>query len=155
MPRFNERLLQSLATCRTSIVLDDTFRIIELSEHIANVPKLSHSLTNASKTQDSKLLKTIKKEMNHESTRKPLGVLLNLCKTVDQARVLVQFCQCISEKSLDKTVSLTAARGRGNHSYIIVFIASSKSFIRFWAHAWLLSLKKILASGCPRSLRAE
>lgn len=43
----------------------------------------------------------------------PVGVLVNCCKTLDQAKALLKFIEAISEKTLKSTVSLTAARGRG------------------------------------------
>ena len=43
----------------------------------------------------------------------PMGKLIELCATLDQAKVLLQFSMAITEKLLRTTASLTAARGRG------------------------------------------
>ncbi|KAA0190246.1 hypothetical protein HAZT_HAZT001215 [Hyalella azteca] len=110
VPRFNERLLQSLSTCRTCIVIDDHLRVVPHSSHIATVKPLNHKLANAADTQENHKLVALKKSV---ADTPPVGKLVELCKTLDQAKVLLQFSLCITEKLLRTTVSLTAARGRG------------------------------------------
>jgi len=125
VPRFNERLLQSLSSCPACLVLDDQLRVVEHSEHVANVNKLQHSLTAASKDQDSPVLAKLKASIKDMP---PMGVLVGLCKTVDQAKVLLQFSFNITEKTLNTTVSLTAARGRGKSAAMGLAVAASIAF---------------------------
>ena len=47
------------------------------------------------------------------------GVLLNQCRTLDQAKALLEFIDAITDKKLDRTVSLTAARGRGKYEKLL------------------------------------
>jgi N-acetyltransferase 10 len=67
----------------------------------------------------------------------PIGSLVTLAKTVDQAKSLLTFVDAIAEKTLQSTVTLTAARGRGKsaalglavsaaiaHGYSNIFITS-------------------------------
>jgi N-acetyltransferase 10 len=58
----------------------------------------------------------------------PTGCLLNLCKTLDQAKALLEFIDAIADKKLDRTVSLTAARGRGKSAALGVAIAAAIGF---------------------------
>lgn len=56
---------------------------------------------------------------------KPIGNLVKLCKTADQARSVMQIVDIVSEKSLKSTVSLTAGRGRGKSASLGICIASA------------------------------
>jgi N-acetyltransferase 10 len=42
----------------------------------------------------------------------PVGPLVQLCKTIDQAKCVMTMVDSISEKNSKATVSITAARGR-------------------------------------------
>lgn len=50
---------------------------------------------------------------------------MSICKTLDQARAVMQVVDTISEKSLKTTISLTAGRGRGKSSALGISIASA------------------------------
>ncbi|OAD62367.1 N-acetyltransferase 10 [Eufriesea mexicana] len=52
----------------------------------------------------------------------PISSLVNCCKTIDQ------FIECISEKTLRSTVSLTAARGRGKSAALGLAVAGAITF---------------------------
>ena len=58
----------------------------------------------------------------------PTGSLLNQCKTIDQAKALLEFIDAITDKKLDRTVSLTAARGRGKSAALGLSIAAAIGF---------------------------
>ena len=53
---------------------------------------------------------------------------MNLCKTLDQAQALLEFVDAITDKKLDRTVSLTAGRGRGKSAALGLAIAASIGF---------------------------
>jgi len=68
---------------------------------------------------------------------KPVGELVKLAKTLDQAQAILTFVDAIAEKTLSSTVTLTAARGRGKsaalglaitaalaHGYSNIFVTS-------------------------------
>ncbi len=59
-----------------------------------------------------------------QSTR-PIGNLVALCKTYDQASTVMQIVDNISERSLKSTVSLTAGRGRGKSAALGIALASA------------------------------
>lgn len=54
-----------------------------------------------------------------------LEVLVNLTKTVDQAKAVLLFIEAIAEKTLRSTVALTAARGRGKSAALGLSIAGA------------------------------
>jgi N-acetyltransferase 10 len=56
---------------------------------------------------------------------KPVGELINLSKTVDQAQAILTFLDAIAEKTLSSTVTLTAGRGRGKSAALGLAIAAA------------------------------
>jgi N-acetyltransferase 10 len=56
---------------------------------------------------------------------KPVGDLVKLAKTVDQAQAILTFVDAIAEKTLSSTVTLTAARGRGKSAALGLAIAAA------------------------------
>ncbi|XP_036620292.1 RNA cytidine acetyltransferase [Trichosurus vulpecula] len=123
--RFNERFILSLASCKNCIVIDDQLNILPISSHIANIQALPP------KTQDDDLspsdleLKELKESLQDTQ---PVGVLVDCCKTLDQAKAVLKFIEGISEKTLRSTVALTAARGRGKSAALGLAIAGAVAF---------------------------
>ncbi|KAG6091086.1 killer toxin resistant protein, partial [Claviceps sp. LM454 group G7] len=60
--------------------------------------------------------------------KQPVGSLIKLAKTVDQAKALLTFTEAISEKTLRSTVTLTAARGRGKSAAMGVAVAAAVAY---------------------------
>uniref|UniRef100_A0A673MM47 RNA cytidine acetyltransferase n=1 Tax=Sinocyclocheilus rhinocerous TaxID=307959 RepID=A0A673MM47_9TELE len=58
----------------------------------------------------------------------PVGVLVDSCKTMDQAKAVLKFIEAISEKTLRSTVALTAARGRGKSAALGLAVAGAVAF---------------------------
>ena len=58
----------------------------------------------------------------------PAGPLINLCKTLDQAKAVAQFIDSLAEKQLKPPTSLTAARGRGKSAAMGLAVAGAVSF---------------------------
>uniref|UniRef100_A0A667WAS4 RNA cytidine acetyltransferase n=1 Tax=Myripristis murdjan TaxID=586833 RepID=A0A667WAS4_9TELE len=58
----------------------------------------------------------------------PVGVLVDNCKTMDQAKAVLKFIEAISEKTLRSTVALTAARGRGKSAALGLAVAGAVAF---------------------------
>lgn len=73
-------------------------------------------------TKEQKELKDLKLQLKDT---KPIGNLVGICKTLDQARTVMQIVDTISEKSLKTTISLTAGRGRGKSAALGISLASS------------------------------
>jgi N-acetyltransferase 10 len=59
---------------------------------------------------------------------KPIGPILNKCVTLCQAKVLLRLLDVSTEKSLNTTCSLTAARGRGKSAALGLAIAGAIGF---------------------------
>ncbi|KAK3929460.1 RNA cytidine acetyltransferase [Frankliniella fusca] len=119
--RFNERFLLSLASCNRCLVVDDELTVLPLSSHLLDVKPVSKSEIEP---HDSELVEL--KESLRDT--QPIGVLINCCKTVDQAKALLKFVEAISEKTLRSTVSLTAARGRGKSAALGLSVAAAIAF---------------------------
>lgn len=113
-PRFNERFLLSLSSCPSCMVVDDRLNILPVSSHLFN-------LTALPKPEDINELTPKQQELVDRKSSlqdsQPLGALANLCKTIDQLNALNEFVQVLQDKISKATVSLTAARGRGNYQY--------------------------------------
>jgi len=56
---------------------------------------------------------------------KPIGNIVGICKTLDQARSVMQIIDTISEKDLKTTLSLTAGRGRGKSAALGICLAGA------------------------------
>ena len=131
-PRFNERFILSLSGCKTCIAIDDELNILPLTSGIKEIKAVSlpgmkegeepTDLSNLYLTTEQKELKDL--QLSLKDT-KPIGNLVALCKTYDQASSVMQIVDNISEKSLKSTVSLTAGRGRGKSAALGISIASA------------------------------
>ncbi|PSN31816.1 RNA cytidine acetyltransferase [Blattella germanica] len=118
--RFNERFLLSLASCARCLVVDDQLTVLPISSHNLQVEPVEK--VGSSSNQE---LANLKESLQDTQ---PVGVLINCCKTVDQAKALLKFIEAISEKTLRSTVSLTAARGRGKSAALGLAIAGAVAF---------------------------
>ncbi|PVU85348.1 hypothetical protein BB559_007081 [Furculomyces boomerangus] len=130
--RFNERFILSLADCKDCLFIDDELNVLPLS-----LGKNVKTLTDGEKVQRTQRQdQLIELKRSLEDTQ-PVGPLIKLAKTLDQAKTIMQFADTISEKTLRATVSLTAGRGRGKsaslglslacavaHGYSNIFVTS-------------------------------
>ncbi|XP_066999435.2 RNA cytidine acetyltransferase isoform X2 [Anabrus simplex] len=119
--RFNERFLLSLASCKRCLVVDDQLTVLPTSSHNLHVEPVEKRLEFATDPELTELKESLR-------DTQPVGVLVNCCKTVDQAKALLKFIEAVSEKTLRSTVSLTAARGRGKSAALGLAIASAVAF---------------------------
>lgn len=132
VPRFNERFILSLGQCSNCLVCDDELNVLPLSNKA--LKKLSGEntiakgdtgevLTYTSKEDaDLNLLKDTLKDTPH------VGELVNLAKTMDQAKAVLTFLEACAEKTSKSTVALTAGRGRGKSAAIGLCLAGALSF---------------------------
>ncbi|KAL6425941.1 hypothetical protein ACFW04_008920 [Cataglyphis niger] len=119
--RFNERFLLSLASCTRCLVVDDQLNVLPISSHNLKIEPV-HKLDVL---EEQSSLDTLKESLQDTQ---PVSALINCCKTVDQAKAVLKFIECISEKTLRSTVSLTAARGRGKSAALGLAIAGAVTF---------------------------
>ncbi|CAJ2499715.1 Uu.00g025680.m01.CDS01 [Anthostomella pinea] len=119
--RFTERFILSLGSCESCLVIDDEFNVLPISG-AKGVTALPAPDPDKSKTEAQKELEAIKGSL--QDTR-PVGSLVTLARTVDQAKALLTFVEAIAEKTLRNTVTLTAARGRGKSAALGVAVAAA------------------------------
>jgi N-acetyltransferase 10 len=120
--RFNERFILSLGSCDSCLVVDDELNVLPISGGKDVKPLPPPESTDDSKSGTKKELKEIKESL---AEAQPIGPLVNLARTVDQAKALMTFADAIAEKTLKSTVTLTAGRGRGKSAALGVAIAAA------------------------------
>ena len=130
-PRFNERFILSLSNCQTCLAIDDELNILPLTQAIKDLKEIQlpgmkanseGQIENLYLTEEQKQLKDLKHSLKDS---KPIGNLVALCRTYDQASSVMQIVDNISEKSMKSTISLTAGRGRGKSAALGISIASA------------------------------
>lgn len=120
MARFNERFILSLGSCDDCLVLDDELNVLPISRGKDIKPLQDKQ----GQTKEESELTDLKQTL---LDTKPVGELVKLAKTLDQAKAILTFVDAISEKTLSSTVSLTAARGRGKSAALGLAIAAALS----------------------------
>lgn len=120
--RFNERFMLSLGSCETCLVVDDELNVLPISggRSVQQLPPPDVGLEG--RTPEASELQDIKDSL---SDTVPAGSLISLTKTVDQAKAVLTFIDAIAEKTLQSTVTLTAARGRGKSAALGIAIAAA------------------------------
>ncbi|VDO78905.1 unnamed protein product [Soboliphyme baturini] len=122
--RFNERFLLSLSTCTSCLVVDDHLNILPVSSHSFNLQPIPINAREKPTKNEVELANLVK---SLEETQ-PIGHLVKLCKTLDQAKAVLKFLDVITEKTLKYTVSLTAARGRGKSAALGIAVSGAVAF---------------------------
>ncbi|KAI0032794.1 GNAT acetyltransferase 2-domain-containing protein [Vararia minispora EC-137] len=117
--RFNERFILSLGSCDDCLVLDDELNVLPISRG-KNITAVEDD-----RGKDKEGPSELKELKDNLSDTKPVGDLVKLARTVDQAQALLTFVDAISEKTLSSTVTLTAGRGRGKSAALGLAIASA------------------------------
>lgn len=120
--RFNERFVLSLGSCDSCLFVDDELNVLPISGGKNVKPLPPPDPDDEGKTQARKELDGIKESLVDSQ---PVGSLVQIAKTVDQAKALLTFVDAIAEETLRSTVTLTAARGRGKSAALGVAIAAA------------------------------
>ncbi|TGZ84140.1 N-acetyltransferase [Ascodesmis nigricans] len=120
--RFNERFILSLADCSNCLVVDDELNVLPISggRNVQALPPISSE--EEALRPEQKELKELKESLEEVQ---PAGALVNVTKTVDQAKAVMTFIDAIAEKTLRSTVTLTAGRGRGKSAALGLAIAAA------------------------------
>ena len=116
--RFNERFILSLSSCDDCLVLDDELNVLPISRG----KDITVVKEERRKGKEEPELQELKETL--ENT-KPVGELVKLAKTVNQAQAVLTFTDAIAEKTLSSTVTLTAGRGRGKSAALGLAIAAA------------------------------
>lgn len=119
--RFNERFILSLGKCESCLVLDDEMNVLPISGGRSVVERQIQEEDG----EKAKARAELDGIMENLADTKPVGDLVQLAKTVDQAKALLTFVEAIAEKTLASTVTLTAGRGRGKSAALGVAIAAA------------------------------
>ena len=159
VPRFNERFILSLGGCANCLVCDDELNILPLSKKSLNrLTKMGLKKKNSVekddggeededvvtyKTEDDVQLEQLKQTLQDTPH---VGKLVELTKTLDQARAVLTFLEACADRDKKKssssssplasalksgkstTVSLTAPRGRGKSAALGLCLAGAISF---------------------------
>ena len=124
VPRFNERFILSLSSCKSCLVMDDQLNILPISSHVASIEPVPAKVKTET-TPEQQELSDLQQAM---ADSKPIGQLLRKCKTADQGKALLRLLDVITEKTLRATCSVTAARGRGKSAALGLAIAGAIGF---------------------------
>ena len=120
--RFNERFVLSLGSCDYCLFVDDELNVLPISGGKNVKPLPPPDPEEEGNTKARKELEGIKERL---VDTQPVGSLVQIARTVDQAKALLTFVDAIAEKTLRNTVTLTAARGRGKSAALGVAIAAA------------------------------
>jgi N-acetyltransferase 10 len=131
VPRFNERFILSLAKCQNCLVCDDELNVLPVSRKTlmslapGEVEKGDAGEVILRETTEEHELKELKDTLIETPH---VGVLVDLAKTLDQAKALLVFLEACSEKTHStSTVAMTAARGRGKSAAMGLCLAGAIS----------------------------
>uniref|UniRef100_A0A3B4VII6 RNA cytidine acetyltransferase n=1 Tax=Seriola dumerili TaxID=41447 RepID=A0A3B4VII6_SERDU len=106
------------------VVIDDQLNILPISSHMANIKPVPPKTQDGLSPREQEL-KDLKESLQDTQ---PVGVLVDSCRTMDQAKAVLKFIEAISEKTLRSTVALTAARGRGKSAALGLAVAGAVAF---------------------------
>lgn len=123
--RFNERFVLSLGSCDSCLFVDDELNVLPISGGKDVKPLPPPDPDDEGNSKSKKELDGIKDSLVDSQ---PIGALVQLARTVDQAKALLTFVDVIAEKTLRSTVTLTAARGRGKSAALGVAIAAAIAY---------------------------
>eukprot|EP01125_Pyxidicula_operculata_P010778 TRINITY_DN3550_c0_g1_i1.p1 TRINITY_DN3550_c0_g1~~TRINITY_DN3550_c0_g1_i1.p1 ORF type:complete len:1035 (-),score=287.65 TRINITY_DN3550_c0_g1_i1:40-3144(-) len=123
-PRFNERFLLSLVSCKQSLIMDDELNILPISLSSREITPEPPTRTG-DETKEERELRELKESLADTDI---ISSLIQKAKTLDQAKAIVTFVEAISEKTLRSTVALTASRGRGKSAALGLSIAAAVAF---------------------------
>ena len=131
IPRFNERFILSLGKCANCLVCDDELNVLPLSKSAlrklgeSHIQKGDTGEVLTRKSNDDLLLQDLKDTLRDTPH---VGCIIELAKTMDQAKAVLTFLEACSEKTTKSTVALTASRGRGKSAAIGLCLAGAISF---------------------------
>lgn len=132
VPRFNERFILSLGKCQNCLVCDDELNVLPLSKsalkHLGQDKRIAKGDAGeviALQTPDEQELAALKESL---AETPHVGVLVELTKTLDQAKALLVFLEACSDVTSSRgTIAMTAARGRGKSAAMGLCLAGALS----------------------------
>lgn len=125
-PRFNERLVLSLEDCPACLVVDDELNILPISSRLLT-PLEGDAVSAAERPKTAKELE-LEELKATTGDAQPVGPIVAVTRTLDQAKAVLSFVDAISEKALNKTLALTAGRGRGKSAALGLAISAAVAY---------------------------
>ena len=125
-PRFNERFILSLSTCRQCLFVDDQLNVLPCSLSTSLEIKALPNLTEENSLRPEQI--ELKQLCASLKDTQPIGHLIDCCKTLDQGKVLLKLLDSITDKAFRHTCSITASRGRGKSASLGLAIAGAIAF---------------------------
>lgn len=128
--RFNERFILSLGKCRNCLVCDDELNVLPLSRSALKAlspARLEKGDAGQVIWRESEQEQELKELQESLVDTPHVGVLVELTKTLDQAKAVLVFLEACSEKTSKSTVAMTAARGRGKSAAMGLCLAGAIS----------------------------
>ena len=107
-----------MGSCDDCLILDDELNVLPISRG----KDITAIEEERGKGKEPSQLKELQESL---ADTKPVGDLIKLAKTVDQAQSILTFVDAIAEKALSSTVTLTAGRGRGKSAALGLAIAAA------------------------------
>jgi len=127
-PRFNERLVLSLRDCPSCLVVDDELNILPLSKHAKALKPLEQEADEDGERPKTPQERELAELKATTADTQPIGPIVGVSRTLDQAKAVMSFVDAISEKSLNRTMALTAGRGRGKSAALGLAISSAVAY---------------------------
>ena len=134
-PRFNERFILSLASCSSCLVVDDELNVLPISSHIKAIKPVRKGPGGDDGDEDEdeaaaegtsgRELRDLKASLKETQ---PVGTIVELVRSLDQARAVLTFVEAAADKSLRCTVALTAGRGRGKSAAMGLSLAAAVAY---------------------------
>lgn len=110
---------------RSCLLLDDTLDIVPWAKQQREIEPVDPGARGGAASEDAAQLKDLAASL---ADTQPVGSLVCVAKTLDQAKAILTFVEAISEKTLRSTVTLTAGRGRGKSAALGLSIAAAVSY---------------------------
>lgn len=83
---FTNRFILSLSSCPMCVVVDDLLRILPISSHLRDLQPVPAVTSSTPLSPNDQELKDLKESLKESP---PVGLLIELCKTLDQVQLLM------------------------------------------------------------------
>ena len=124
-PRFNKRFIASITKdCLNAVAIDHELNILNVMRHKieAKADEVDINLKNSLITKRAKELKDLQDSFEGQV---PMSVLVGICKTLDQAKVVMGLLDKLQDKHNTNVVSITAGRGRGKSAALGIAVGAA------------------------------
>lgn len=99
--------------------MDDELNLLKVSAHADEITEVTGETIN------HKSVAELQKLQNDLKDKEIIGQLVAQARTLDQAKAIMTFVDCIVQKTARSTISLTAARGRGKSAAVGLSVAAA------------------------------